>query len=117
MTTYRTIELHLDSSPLSHSQTRRIKAAGGKYSECRGYVRKRFVTVPASEIDLINELVRTHGGETMIARDDDKLPSWVIVQHVDPEATEPPILQFIRLYQAAKRNAHERGIISTKEVR
>ena len=91
---YQKIELHLGTGPLSRSQTRRIKACGGKYSRLRSpYQDKRFVTVPASETDLINELVRVHPygrNTTMIARYGNgadygkRTPAWVVVQSVDP---------------------------------
>jgi hypothetical protein len=39
-------ELHLGSSPIPSGLASRIRAAGGKYSECRGYDTARFVTLP-----------------------------------------------------------------------
>ena len=59
---YEKLELQLVAYPeftARHGQ--RVKRAGGKYSDVRGYARTRFVTVPASEAALIDELARTYG--------------------------------------------------------
>lgn len=106
------IVLHLDSQPLSPSFSRRIKAAGGKYNHCRGMSLTRYVTLPSTEIALINELVRKHGNSktTMVARTDARLPSWVNVQYVDAHHTHSPCDQFKRKYAAALDQAKTRGL-------
>lgn len=37
---------------------RRIKAVGGKYSDVRGYTSKRFITVPGTALDIIDDLIK-----------------------------------------------------------
>ena len=68
------VELHLSGNPeLIKKYGKKIKAVRGHYSECRGYQNKRFVTVPATETDLINVLVQTYPWgntkTTMVARE------------------------------------------------
>lgn len=56
------VEMHLSvNAELPKRFGTRIKAAGGEYSTCRGYTTKRFVTVPISETELINELMAAYG--------------------------------------------------------
>jgi len=45
------VELHLDGSPdfTRKGWARKVKAIGGRYSECRGIDTRRFVTLPASD--------------------------------------------------------------------
>ena len=55
---YHGVEAHLNtSSDLPKRFGRRIEAAGGTYSECRGSVDTRFVTLPADAGDLLDALV------------------------------------------------------------
>jgi hypothetical protein len=118
MNAYTELELHLDAMPLSRSHIKRIKEAGGRYSHARSiYASKRFVTLPAVERALINELVIVHPGlklTTMIARGNgtDGLPSWIVVQQIDSRRImEAPIDQFERKYRSALKQARERGIV------
>lgn len=55
------LEIHCDTDALGSSLSRRIKATGGHYSECRGDAHKRFVHVPITDLDLADEVIRTHG--------------------------------------------------------
>lgn len=124
--TYDKVELHLSAAPLSRAHAKRIKACGGTYSECRSaYANKRFVTVPATERGLIEELVRTYfNGKrmTMIARGGvvgfDNRPAWVVVQYVDDPVMcgKDAVEQFERGYAKAYAQAVERGIIAEKGV-
>jgi hypothetical protein len=119
--TYDKLELHLAPVPLSRAHAKRIKACGGRYSECRSaYSNRRYVTVPTSEagLALIDELVRTYRAGTkmtMIARGGvqgfDSRPAWVVVQYVDPTLDEPPFEQFARKFVKAYVDAIARGII------
>lgn len=117
---YDKLELHLAALPLSRRHSKLIKACGGKYSECRSpYANKRFVTVPAAERTLIDELVRTYRNGpkmTMIARGGvrgyDNRPAWVVVQYVDPTADMAPTEQFARKLADAYVQATQRGLIS-----
>ena len=115
---YDKLELHLAALPLSRAHAKRIKACGGTYSAVRSpYANRRYVTVPASECDLINDLVVTYGSKktTMIARGGvegyDNRPAWVTVQYVDPRFGDPPVTQFESAYTKAYDNAVQRGII------
>jgi len=55
------IELHLSSAPLK-GFAKKIKAAGGRYSECRGDSNfKRFVTIPTAEVELADALISAVG--------------------------------------------------------
>ena len=118
--TYDKLELHLTAVPLSRAHVKRIKACGGRYSECRSpYANRRYVTVPTSELALIDELVRTYGSKhhktTMVARGGvqgfDNRPAWVVVQDVDAALDEPPFEQFGRKFVKAYTDAVARGII------
>jgi hypothetical protein len=115
---YERLELHLAAQPLSRKHAKAIKAAGGSYSECRGDQRKRFVHVPVSERDLIDELVRTYTDGpkvTIVARGGDAFrhPAWVVVQYVNPKSdVEAPIAQFERKHATAYANADARGLIN-----
>jgi hypothetical protein len=119
--TYDKLELHLSPAPLSRSHATRIKACGGTYSECRSHhADKRFVTIPASERVLINELAQAYyngskrKGMTMIARGTIGIqPPWVIVQYVsDPVACgKDAVEQFEQRYAKAYDQAVKRGII------
>lgn len=119
--TYDKLELHIAPVPLSRAHAKRIKACGGKYSECLSpYASKRFVTVPTTEVGLalVDELIRTYrlGTKmTVIARGGvqgyDNRPAWVVVQYVDPTLDEPPFEQFARKFVKAYVEATARGII------
>jgi hypothetical protein len=120
---YTQVELHLNPMPLKRSHAKRIKACGGKYKACRSvYDRTRYVVVPVAERELINDLVVSypHGkSTTMIARFDGLsrwfLPSWVIVQNVDPRTGDAPLKQFERKYNAAVEQASRRGLLRERQ--
>ena len=116
--TYDRLELHLAPLPLSRTHAKRIKACGGRYSQCRSpYANRRYVTVPTTEpgLALIDELVRTYRNgtqTTMIARGgDDRRPTWVNVQYVNPALDEPPFNQFARKFVKTYVQATARGLI------
>ena len=108
-----TAELHLYTTPLSRSHSKRIKAAGGKYSHCRGDCDYRFVDVPWDEADLIGELLDSYGGyrhTTVIARGGDvknSWPAWVVVSRVPKGGTAEDLY---RLFQRQVEQADARGI-------
>jgi hypothetical protein len=59
---YGTVELHLSRN--TEFTTRfgaRVKCVGGRYSDVRGDATRRFVTLPASETTLIDELAFIYG--------------------------------------------------------
>lgn len=121
--TYDKVELHLSATPLSRADAKYIKACGGTYSECRSpYATTRFVTVPATERGLINDLVRDYfNGKrmTMIARGGvDNCPAWVNVQYVaDPVLCgKDAVEQFEQGYAKAYAQAVKRGIIAERGV-
>jgi hypothetical protein len=54
----KSVELHLSTdTDLPAKFGRRIKGLGGTYSDVRGYKDKRFVSLPADQADLIDELL------------------------------------------------------------
>jgi hypothetical protein len=58
---YGKLELHLRADPdFAVRFGNRIKRVGGSYSNVRGHVRTRYVTVPAGETALIDELARLY---------------------------------------------------------
>jgi hypothetical protein len=60
--TYGKLELHLTSDPeFTGKFGRRVKEAGGTHSGARGYRTTRYVTIPAAQTVLINELARKFG--------------------------------------------------------
>ena len=91
-------ELHLDpSSEFPKRFGKKVKAAGGKYSECRGYCDRRYVTVPSTCVELIDALlaaypIRGRGHRGGLRRGSGTCavlqpgtyftgPAWVIVQY------------------------------------
>lgn len=115
--TYENLELHLSTKPLLRKHVQRIKACGGKYSACRSpYANRRFVTVPATECALIDDLVRTYCGYdnkvTMIARGtaERRCPSWVVVQDVNA-LIDSPTERFAQLFAKSYVQATARGLI------
>ena len=67
------VEIHANSLPTFVPKFgKRVKAAGGTYSECRGDSRHRFVRLPWGARDLIDEIARTHNDgpkTTLIVRE------------------------------------------------
>jgi hypothetical protein len=74
---YKNVELHLSpSTEFTRKYGKKVKAVGGNYSQVRGNSFQRFVTVPASEKELIDNLVTefpkrnsNERGTVMILRD------------------------------------------------
>jgi len=83
------VEMHLSRNPsLPKRFGKAIKAAGGRYNNCRGDSWKRYVTLPLTveNRSLINRLLREYGrtgpkGTTVIARGTgiDRAPSQMVV--------------------------------------
>jgi hypothetical protein len=103
----------------------RVRKIGGEYSECRGYADKRFVTLPfnADGRALASSLTKTFptpptfrgkGNRNKVTWVAEGLPvgtpAWVAVHEVDKDADWPDE-EFVRLYQAALRQARGRGIV------
>jgi len=124
--TYTSLELHLAAVPLSRKHAKAIVACGGKAKALRShYSHQRFVTVPATERALVDELVRTYPnpqsnkrGTVIVARGGDyREPSWVSVQYVNAQGTMGASEQFAVLYASAHAQAVERGILLSVEQR
>jgi hypothetical protein len=59
----KSIELHLGTSPEFSRYSKKVKALGGTYSECRGHASYRFVSLPLTEDGkaLANKLIAEFG--------------------------------------------------------
>jgi hypothetical protein len=89
----KSVELHLSPSPEFSRYSKKVKALGGRYNQCRGNAHRRFVTLPWTDEGrtLANELVfefRTGPKTTLIVRGDDSfrgkhIHAWVIVHKID----------------------------------
>ena len=92
----KAVELHIGTSPEFSRYSKKVKALGGKYTDCRGYSSKRYVTLPWTEEGraLADKLVAEFGrrfshGTTLIVRGVDTyrgrhVGASIVVQHVDP---------------------------------
>jgi len=117
---YTHLELHLAALPLSRKHAKAVMTARGERSTIRGYRSARYVTLPATERELIDELVRTYPcpsghnprhGTAIVARGGDSAePAWVVVQYVVPSDQMGASEQFERLYTKALAQAVSRGI-------
>jgi len=114
------LELHLNARPeFVKALGKRVKAAGGKYSHARGYADCRFVTIPATEIELIDECLRRFPGGTsrvgtcVIGRGDEmhRLPSWVVVQRVE-HGTRSGSVIFVEKFARSYFDAESRGLVT-----
>lgn len=86
------VELHLGPSASFTKYSKRVKALGGKYSDCRGNTYKRFVTLPWTPEgrELADKLVAEFGWSkdtTLIVRGVDRfrgkhVHACVVVHHV-----------------------------------
>ena len=99
----KSIELHLGTSPEFSRYSKKVKALGGRYNECRGNAYRRFVTLPWTEEgrELANKLVAEFGTgslqsgkTTLIVRGDETfrrrhVHAWVIVHKIDRGAADP----------------------------
>ena len=122
--TYTLLELHLAPVPLARKHVQAIRKGGGKAKGLRShYSHQRFVTVPATERALIDELVRAYPnpqsgkrGTVMVARGGDyREPAWVSVQYVNAKGKMGACEQFDVLYASAHAQAVERGILRSRE--
>lgn len=111
----QSIELHLGTSPEFSRYSKKVKALGGRYSECRGDAPSRYVHLPWTEEGraLANTLVAQFGrgksncnrGTTLIARGVDSfrgrhVHAPVVVQRVD-KGDADPCGTFLAKYEAA----------------
>ena len=120
------VELHLSTSPeLPKRFGKRIKAAGGDYSACRGYCDHRYVTLPLTDDTrgLINDLLRAHGktggkGTTVVARGTGVrgAQAWMDV-HKAPYVGEhdSPLRHWEERYWKSLRSAVARGMCHLHE--
>jgi len=97
------IELHLSGNPeFTRKYGQKVKAAGGRYSECRGDSSIRFVHLPLSCGDLANKLIREYGQTrrgngraTIIFRGkcesfrESHVHASVVVQEVSKDSADP----------------------------
>jgi len=116
------IELHLSPMKLAASIKRRIKAASGEYSHCRGHTDKRFVTMPYSpdSVVLANELIHSYGGPgtpvlLRSAGHDGSMPAWVEVNFCKKTDADP-MAKVKALFDANLDNAVKRGIVKPREI-
>lgn len=89
----KSIELHLGTSPEFTRYSKKVKALGGRYSDCRGHASKRYVTLPWSDEGraLANKLFEEFvwcPKTTLIVRGVDSyrnkhVQAWVIVHKID----------------------------------
>lgn len=109
----KAVELHLGTSPEFSKYSKKVKALGGKYSDCRGYNNKRFVTLPWSNEgrELANKLIVEFGRKptTAIVRGVDRyngkhVHAPVVVHQIDKDASDP--CESLRIaYEAAFERA------------
>jgi len=108
---------------------KKVKAAGGSYSECRGHQSTRFVTLPCEQEALINEIWAAFGGwERTNKKSGEKmgtmvvtlpggyssLPAWVTVH--DVAMTDPDPAYALRCKLAlALMHARERGLCTENQ--
>ena len=125
---YTHLELHLAAVPLSRKHARAIVKCGGKANALRShYSHQRFVTLPATERALIDELVRAYPcrvnstggkkGTCIVARGGEvhNEPAWVVVQYVASVGELGACEQFDVLYASAREQAVKRGILKSDE--
>lgn len=106
----KSIELHLSGSPLFTKYSKKVKALGGRYSECRGHSHTRYVHLPFTSDGraLANRLVAEFSARpatTIIARGVDTFRGWhvpapVVVQRVSRSAADP-CSDFLAAYESA----------------
>lgn len=110
----KAIELHLGTSPEFTRYSKKVKALGGKYSDCRGNASKRFVTLPWSDEGraLANKLFEEFvwcQKTTLIVRGVDSyrnkhVQAWVIVHKIDKGETDA-CTALLKKYEAAFEQA------------
>jgi len=100
---------------------RRIKRAGGRYTNMRGtWKSKRFVTIPLSERSLVWEVLAATKAPviTVVFRGGPQAPAWVDVQNIDGKANTNGISRLAAAEAAYKERlaeAERRGIVRGKE--
>jgi hypothetical protein len=104
------IELHLSSSPLFSKYAKKVKALGGRYTECRGHSHTRYVHLPLTSEgrSLANRLIAEFSARpatTVIARGVDSfrgrhVHAPVVVQRVSRSAADP-CGDFLAAYESA----------------
>jgi len=112
------IEIHANTAPefTSRGYGRKVKAAGGKYSSVRGDKVNRYVHVPITHPDLIDEIISEFGGHrktTVVFRGGDthNLPAWVIVQYIPAGSEKPPIQVAVDGFRREYERASASGLI------
>lgn len=120
------VEMHLNTdTSLPKRFGKKIKAAGGGYSNCRRYGSHRYVTLPFSNDtrDLINDLLRRYGktggkGTTVVARDTGIRGAQArMIVHKAPHVGEhdSPIRHWEERYWRSIQNAVDRGLCNLHE--
>lgn len=98
------VTLHLYGSPtLPKKYGKRIKAAHGNYSQCRGMWHMRYVTVPLDAHNLIDTLVReypTHIKTTMVVSSHrlHMAPAWRVVYDYFRDNVQSPSSYLMTMY-------------------
>lgn len=112
------IEIHANTAPefTSRGYGRKVKSAGGSYSSVRGDKLNRYVHVPLTHPDLIDEIISEFGGHrktTVVFRGGDthKIPAWVIVQYIPAGFQGSPIEKAVDGFNREYKNALSRGLI------
>lgn len=95
----RQIEIHLGTSPEFSRYSKKVKALGGRYSDCRGYASSRYVHLPWSDEGraLANKLIAELGKgsrTTVIVRGVDSfrgkhVHAPVIVHYINQQDADP----------------------------
>lgn len=99
----KSVELQLSPSPEFSRYSKKVKALGGRYNECRGNAYRRFVTLPWTEEgrELANKLAAEFGTgshlcgkTTLIVRGVDSfrnkhVHAWVIVHKITRSDADP----------------------------
>jgi hypothetical protein len=108
------VELHLGTSSDFSRYSKRVKALGGRYSDCRGNASKRYVTLPWSDEGraLANKLFEEFvwcQKTTLIVRGVDSyrnkhVHAWVIVHKIDKGETDA-CTALLKRYEAAFEQA------------
>jgi hypothetical protein len=115
-----------DDTAFTRKYGKRVKAAGGRYSECRGHQSTRYVQIPCEgNAALINAVARDFGRGSYYATKAPKgtvtmvaevrgggLQSWITVHYVPREGEGEIFDRFVASWHAALQQACDRGHIS-----
>lgn len=104
----------------------KVKAAGGKYTECRGHAGKRYVTVPTEGNEALISAIaedfgrfdREFGGPTptvtmvseQIAEGYGGFQAWIAVHQIEREGEGTIFDRFVAAHEAALMQAVKRGV-------